>query len=88
MLRLGEGPPALALYDSSKLSIGGTSGNDAMPGDARFCRDKAARCAQLAVEQTDPDMKRTFEELALSWTRLAEKLDQLPPGYQESPSKP
>jgi hypothetical protein len=60
----------------------------AMPGDAGFCREKAARCAELALEQTDPDMKRVFEDLAESWTRLAGKLEQLPPGYSDRLPKP
>jgi hypothetical protein len=62
-----------------------------MPGDAVYCREKAARCSQLAHEQSDPEMKRTFEELAESWMRLARQLEGLPPdfaGHQPVPSKP
>jgi hypothetical protein len=46
-----------------------------MPGNPKQCRQHALCCMLLAKEATTDDSKRTFQQLAQSWTRLAEELE-------------
>jgi len=46
-----------------------------MPGDPKECRLHAMHCIQLAEEAVNPDVKRTFVDLAHHWNRLAVELE-------------
>lgn len=39
------------------------------------CRARALRCAQLAEEASDPDLKQTLLHLAKTWARLADEVE-------------
>jgi hypothetical protein len=45
-----------------------------MPGDPEYCHEKAQRCLQIAADSPDPELKRTFTDLAESWRRMAAQL--------------
>jgi hypothetical protein len=47
-----------------------------MPGDAKDCRARARRCAELAAQTDDWKLKQTFAELVRSWERLATDLER------------
>jgi hypothetical protein len=38
---------------------------------AQVCREKAAQNARAALSATDPDIKASFQDLALEWRELA-----------------
>jgi hypothetical protein len=40
-------------------------------------RVKAAECARVALTATDPDIKATYQELAMQWRELAVQAGQL-----------
>jgi hypothetical protein len=46
-----------------------------MPGDPNACREQAARCARLAAEMADPQIKAVLLDLARSWEELADKIE-------------
>jgi hypothetical protein len=46
-----------------------------MPGDPKECRSHAARCAELAVTASTPQLKATFLELSKNWEKLAIQLE-------------
>jgi hypothetical protein len=46
-----------------------------MPGDPNACREQAARCARLAADMTDPQIKAVLLDLAQSWEELADKIE-------------
>jgi hypothetical protein len=46
-----------------------------MPGDPKECRLHATNCIRLAEEAINPDVKRTFVDLAHHWNRLAVELE-------------
>jgi hypothetical protein len=50
-----------------------------MPGDPRECRKRAARCAQLAVETHNEQLKARLLELSRTWESLANELEQTRP---------
>jgi hypothetical protein len=70
--RLWNRRPALGL--SSRLARG--SWTCAMPGDPREYRAQARRCAELASEAEDPQLEKTFSQLARSWSKLAVELEK------------
>jgi len=39
------------------------------------CRIRAIECIEFAMLARDPEVKRSFQDLAYSWWRLAEKAD-------------
>jgi hypothetical protein len=45
-----------------------------MRADPEFCNEEARRCIQLAAGSSDPEVKRTFTDLAESWRRMAAQL--------------
>jgi hypothetical protein len=47
-----------------------------MPGNPREYRAQAQRCAELASEAKDPQLEKTFSELARSWSKLAVELEK------------
>jgi hypothetical protein len=47
-----------------------------MPGDPRECRERAARCAELAATAHAPQLKATFLELSRNWEKLAIQLEE------------
>jgi hypothetical protein len=47
-----------------------------MPGDPKQCRTHAARCAELAVTASTPQLKATFLELSKNWEKLAIRLEE------------
>jgi hypothetical protein len=47
-----------------------------MPGDPKECRTHALNCMLLAKQATNEESKRTFTNLARSWTTLAVELEQ------------
>jgi hypothetical protein len=47
-----------------------------MPGDPKEYRAQAQHCAEMATEAEDPELKRTFSELARSWAKLAVELEK------------
>jgi hypothetical protein len=46
-----------------------------MPGDPKECRQRALNCMLLAKEASTEQSKKTFLDLAQSWTRLASELE-------------
>jgi hypothetical protein len=46
-----------------------------MPGNPRECREHAARCVELAVTASTPQLKATFLELSKNWEKLAIQLE-------------
>jgi hypothetical protein len=46
-----------------------------MPGDPKECRERALRCAKLAAETANPELKEQLLEVAQIWTKLATELD-------------
>jgi len=51
-------------------------GNAAMPGDPKECRDRAARCEELAKIAENPEHARVLANLARQWLRLALQLER------------
>jgi hypothetical protein len=47
-----------------------------MPGDPRECRERAARCLELATEAANEGIKQTFLRIARHWQILAEELER------------
>ena len=47
-----------------------------MPGDPKEYRAHAQRCAELASEAKDPQLEKTFSELARCWAKLAIELEK------------
>ena len=47
-----------------------------LPGDPKECRTHALNCMLLAKQATNEESKRTFTNLARSWTTLAVELEQ------------
>jgi len=47
-----------------------------MPGDPRECRERAARCLELAAEAVNDGIKQTFLRIAKHWQLLAEELER------------
>jgi hypothetical protein len=47
-----------------------------MPADPQECRSHAARCAELAVSASTPQLKATFLELSKNWEKLAIQLEE------------
>jgi len=54
------------------------------PGD---CRENANRCLAMASQATDAKLRATFFQLAKSWSRLAEQLEQKPDFTDSTPVK-
>jgi hypothetical protein len=46
-----------------------------MPGDPRECRAHARNCHKLAESASTAEVRRTFVDLAHSWTKLAVELE-------------
>ena len=46
-----------------------------MPGDPKECREHAKNCREMAAATSSPLAKAQFEELARTWTRLANDLE-------------
>ena len=46
-----------------------------MSGDPKECRRNAARCAELAVTASTPQLKATFLELSKNWEKVAIQLE-------------
>ena len=46
-----------------------------MPGDPKECREHAKNCRAMADAAVSPMAKARFEELAQTWTRLANDLE-------------
>jgi hypothetical protein len=46
-----------------------------MPGDPKECRERAARCRQLASDARSAEAKQHFLALARQWENLAADLD-------------
>ena len=77
--------PQLALFCRTSLSLTSKSGRKIldkgdpkgrqMPGDPKECRRHAARCAELAVTASTPQLKGTFLELSENWEKLAIQLE-------------
>jgi hypothetical protein len=38
---------------------------------AKACREKAAQSARAALSATDPDIKASYQDLAMQWRELA-----------------
>ena len=47
-----------------------------MPGDPNEYRAQAQHCAELASKAKDPQLEKTFSELARSWAKLAIELEK------------
>lgn len=47
-----------------------------MPGDPRECRQRALRCAQLASETNNDQLKAHFLNLSKTWESLANELER------------
>ena len=47
-----------------------------MPGDPEECRKQATNCRDMAEAAVSPLAKARFEELARTWTLLANDLEQ------------
>jgi hypothetical protein len=47
-----------------------------MPGDPEECRKHATNCRDMAEATVSPLAKARFEELARTWIRLANDLEQ------------
>jgi hypothetical protein len=54
-----------------------------MPGDPIDCRRYASRCAELAAETEEPELRLGLADLAASWSKLATALERA----QEVPDK-
>jgi hypothetical protein len=48
-----------------------------MPGDPEECRKHATNCRDMAEATVSPLAKARFEELARTWIRLANDLEQV-----------
>jgi hypothetical protein len=50
-----------------------------IPGKSRSkaCRIKAAECARVALTATDPDIKASYQELAMQWRELGAQAEEL-----------
>ena len=46
-----------------------------MPGDPKECREHAKNCRDMAEAAVSPMAKARFEDLARTWTRLANDLE-------------
>lgn len=46
-----------------------------MTGNPHQCRLNAMRCLRLAERARRPELRRTFNDLAETWTRLAAELE-------------
>jgi hypothetical protein len=46
-----------------------------MPGDPKQCRAQAVRCAELAAETNNPQLKERLVELSKHWNVLALELE-------------
>ena len=47
-----------------------------MPGDPKECRQHALACVQLAQTSASPQAREEFANLARTWIRLADDLEQ------------
>ena len=47
-----------------------------MPGDPKECRRHALTCVRLAQTSPYPQARQQFADLARTWIRLADDLDQ------------
>ena len=46
-----------------------------MPGDPKECRERALRCAELAMTARTPQLKTTLLDLSKKWEKLAIQLE-------------
>lgn len=46
-----------------------------MPSDPKECRQRASRCAELAEQTADPELKAVLESLVERWLKLAADLE-------------
>jgi len=46
-----------------------------MLGNAKECRQRAARCAEMAIAAHTPQLRGTFLELSKNWEKLAIQLE-------------
>jgi hypothetical protein len=42
---------------------------------AKVCREKAALSARAALAATDPDIKASYQDIAIQWRELAAQLE-------------
>ena len=47
-----------------------------MPGDPKECRQNALACVRLAQTSASPQAREEFANLARTWIRLADDLEQ------------
>jgi hypothetical protein len=47
-----------------------------VPGDPKECRERALRCAKLAAEARTPQIRDSILDIAQTWSRLADELEQ------------
>ena len=47
-----------------------------MPGDPKECRQHALACVRLAQNSASPQAREEFANLARTWLRLADDLEQ------------
>jgi hypothetical protein len=47
-----------------------------MPGDPKECRQHALECARLAQTSATQDDREHFAQLARTWIKLAEEIEQ------------
>ena len=47
-----------------------------MPGNAKECRQRAARCAEMAIAAHTLQLRGTFLELSKNWEKLAIQLEK------------
>jgi hypothetical protein len=71
LLGSGAFPPQFVLPNVKKWA----QDSQQMPGDPKECRRHAARCAELAVNASTPQLKGTFLELSENWEKLAIQLE-------------
>jgi hypothetical protein len=48
-----------------------------MPGDPIECRIRANRCAEIAAETDNPDLKQKLLDLAEQWLKIAGDIEAI-----------
>ena len=48
-----------------------------MPGNPQECRERALRCAQLAMSAKSEELKESLIELSKNWEKLATDLESI-----------